>query len=78
MFVPDISPFNSEPRKERPRTQEDGLIKEFLTKPYALPVWLWNIFVIGLYLSVIVFVLQIAAIVVVGGLSLFLNGSLQG
>ena len=73
MFVPDTSPFNFEPQKERPKTQEGGLIREFFTTPYALPVWLWNVFVIGLYLSVIVFVLQIAAIVVIGGLSLFLN-----
>ena len=56
-------------RIKRQRT----LIKGFFTKPFALPVWLWNVFVIGLYLSVVVLVLQVAAIVVIGGLSLFLN-----
>ncbi len=74
MLTPRIPPpFGIDPEKKRPEVKEDGLIKEFFTKPFALPVWLWNVFVIGLYLSVVVLVLQVAAIVVIGGLSLFLN-----
>lgn len=73
MFVPDISPFNFEPQKERPRTQEDGLIKEFFTKPYALPVWLWNCLVIYIMISLAWFLIKIG-VIILAGLAFFLLG----
>lgn len=75
MFVPDISPFNFEPQKERPRTQEDGLIKEFFTKPYALPVWLWNCLVIYISISVAWFLIRIG-VTILAGLAFLLSGVL--
>ena len=45
----------------------------FFTKPIPLPIWLWNILVIAIYLSVIVFVLQFAAVILVGVMSLFFS-----
>ena len=73
MFVPDISPFSSEPQKERPRTQEDGLIKEFFTKPYALPVWLWNCLVIYISVSVAWFLIQ-SGVIILASLASILSG----
>ena len=64
------------PNPERTPSQPTtirSLVNDFLTKPIPLPVWLWNILVIAIYLGVIVFVLQFAAVIVLGIMSLFFS-----
>lgn len=74
MFLYIFRPNN--PNPERPPSQPTtirSLVNDFLTKPIPLPIWLWNILVIAIYLGVIVFVLQFAAVILVGVMSLFFS-----
>lgn len=70
-------PWNFRPYDDSPPRQSNAILKRivegFFTKPIALPVWLWNLFAIALYLSVIIAALQIIAMVVIGTRSLLLN-----
>ena len=66
MFIPKVPPMGSDTEKERPKPKQDSLIKEFRTIPFPLPIWLWNLFVIALYLAVVGLILQFAAILVIG------------
>ena len=50
-----------------------SLVNDFLTKPIPLPIWLWNILVIAIYLGIILFVLQFATVILFGILAVFLG-----
>ena len=76
MFPYLFKPKPNNPNPERPAGQPTtirSLINDFLTKPIPLPVWLWNILVIAIYLGVIVFVLRIATVILFGILVAFLG-----
>ena len=53
------------------RVVHKSLVKIFLTEPFPLPIWIWNLLVIGIYLSIGLFAIQIVIILVFGILSLF-------
>ncbi len=72
-FLLDFPQFDSEPEQERPKTDDGSLINDFLHEPIPLPIWLWNLLVIALYLTIAFFVLKVAAILVVGILALLFN-----
>ena len=49
------------------------MIKEFFTKPYALPVWPWNCLVIYISVSVAWFLIQIG-VIILASLASILSG----
>ena len=76
MFPYFFKPKLNNPNPERPAGQLTtirSLVNDFLTKPIPLPVWLWNILVIAIYLGVIVFVLRIATVILFGIPAVFLG-----
>ena len=50
---------------------ENSLIRDFLTKPIPLPIWLWNLLVIILYISIGWTVIRIGIVILFGFASLF-------
>ena len=71
-FKPKLNNHNPE-RPAGQLTTIRSLVNDFLTKPIPLPVWLWNILVIAIYLGVIVFVLRIATVILFGIPAVFLG-----
>ena len=62
------------PNPDRPPSQPTtikSLVNDFLTKPIPLPIWLWNLIVIGIYLWVLYLLIAFAVILIVGIVSLF-------
>ena len=55
---PKCSPYNFQPKHDQqdqhpqPKTTIKSVFKDFTTKPIPLPIWLWNLIVIGIYLWV--------------------------
>ena len=45
---------------------ENSLLRDFVTKPIPLPIWLWNLLVIGLYISIGWFVIRIGIVILFG------------
>lgn len=76
MFPYFFKPKLNNPNPERPAGQPTtirSLVNDFPTKPIPLPVWLWNILGIAIYLGVIVFVLRIATVILFGIPAVFLG-----
>ena len=46
-------------QQPRRRSSDNSLIKDFLTVPMTLPVWLWNLIVIAIYLTFLYFAVLI-------------------
>ncbi len=59
-FNPQANRYQEDQNERPPRKQssDSSLIKDFLTKPIPLPIWLWNLIVIAIYLSLLIFVIQ--------------------
>ena len=53
------------------QNSKDNILRSFLTKPIPLPALIWNLFVVGLYIAIGLFLLQIVFAVLIGILSLF-------
>ena len=70
-----FQPDDDESQPTQPKTTIKSIFRDFTTKPIPLPIWLWNLIVIAIYLSVIVFAIQISlallAGIILGIISLF-------
>ena len=70
-------PYNFQPKHDQqdqhpqPKTTIKSIFKDFTTKPIPLPIWLWNLIVIGIYLWVGYLLIAFAVILLVGIASLF-------
>ena len=70
-------PYNFQPKHgqkvqhPQPKTTIKTIFKDFTTKPIPLPIWLWNLIVIGIYLWVGYLLIAFAVILLVGVASLF-------
>ena len=69
-------PFNfnnkdGDRNSRRSQGSDKSLVKKFLTEPIPLPVWIWNLLVIAIYLSIGLFAIRFVIILVFGILSLF-------
>ena len=56
MFPHNFSPNHDFPpnhvkQPTQPKTTTKSIITSFFTKPILLPIWLWNLLVISIYLS---------------------------
>ena len=52
-----LHPFNfnnkdGDRQSTRSQKSAKSLVKKFLTEPIPLPVWIWNLLVIGIYVSI--------------------------
>lgn len=77
-IFPNTGLYESDQDEQQPRKRlPDGnnLIKDFFTKPIPLPVWLWNIIVVAIYLSLLVFAVQLG-LVILAGIILFVTNLL--
>ena len=66
-------PYNFQPNQDKhphPKTTIKTIFKDFTTKPIPLPIWLWNLIVIGIYLWVGYLFITFAVILLVGIASL--------
>ena len=71
MFFPNFPPQLSQEDPLQPKTTVKSLFTDFTTKPIPLPIWLWNLIVIGIYLWVGYLLISFAVILLVGIVSLF-------
>ncbi len=71
MFFPNLPPQPNQEHRQQPKTTVKSLVKDFTTKPIPLPIWLWNLIVIGIYLWVGYILISFAVILLVGFVSLF-------
>ena len=72
MFPYLFRPNNPNPgRPPSQPTTIKSLVNDFLTKPIPLPIWLWNLIVVGIYLWVLYLLIAFAVILIVGIVSLF-------
>lgn len=60
-FFPGIERYQPDQHEGQPRRRspDSSLIKDFLTVPIALPIWLWNLTVIAMYLAFLYFAVHI-------------------
>ena len=70
-----LHPFNinnkdGDRNSRRSQGSDKSLVKIFLTEPFPLPIWIWNLLVIAIYLPIGLFAIQIVIILVFGILSL--------
>ena len=70
MHLPPFNYNNKDGDRNSRRSQgsDKSLVKIFLTEPFPLPIWIWNLLVIGIYLSIGLFAIQIVIILVFGNL----------
>jgi len=52
-----------EERRLEPKTTMKSVYRDFVTNPIPLPVWLWNLIVVFIYLNMIVVMLWAGAVV---------------
>ncbi len=67
-------PYNFQPKHDQhpqPKTTIKSIFTDFTTKPIPLPIWLWNLIAIGIYLWVGYLLIAFAVILLVGIVSLF-------
>ena len=70
-------PYNFQPKPDQndkhpqPKTTIRTIFTDFTTNPIPLPIWLWNLIVIGIYLWVGYLLISFAVILLVGIASLF-------
>ena len=75
MFPHNLLPTYKTPPKQdqhpQPKTTIKSIFTDFTTKPIPLPIWLWNLIVIAIYLWIGYLVISFAIILLVGIVSLF-------
>ena len=67
-FFPNTGQYrpDEDEQQHQRRSSDSSLIKDFLTKPIPLPIWLWNLIVIAIYLTLLYFVVHLGLGIIAG------------